>query len=211
MTVITTTTVPTTPITKRFAVAVFIVLCSILVISGCSDKSDDRQSAPATQDQDTTTTPAPNAQTEEQATAEPEQPPATTSPETGTEQEATQTAGTEPAPAVAEPATTPPAETQTTAAGTADQGDMLALARKSGCLACHSVDKKIVGPAWKDVSKRYAGKADIRSQLIEKVSKGGRGNWTEVVGNVAMPPYHPRVSKENISKLVDFVLSLAKS
>jgi cytochrome c len=73
------------------------------------------------------------------------------------------------------------------------------------------VDKKIVGPAWKDVSKRYAGKADIRSQLIEKVSKGGRGNWTEVVGNVAMPPYHPRVSKENIGKLVDFVLSLAKS
>jgi cytochrome c len=122
-----------------------------------------------------------------------------------------ETAKTESTPAETEPATTPSAETQQTAASAGDHGDMLALARKSGCLACHSVDKKIVGPAWKDVSKRYAGKADIRSQLIEKISKGGRGNWTEVVGNVAMPPYYPRVTKENIGKLVDFVLSLAKS
>ena len=92
--------------------------------------------------------------------------------------------------------------------GATDHSEMLALARKSGCLACHSVEKKVVGPAWKDVAKRYAGNAGARSQLIEKVSKGGRGNWTEVVGQVAMPPYHPRVTKENIGKLVDFVLSL---
>lgn len=105
------------------------------------------------------------------------------------------------------PATT---AAQTTAANdTPAHADALALARKSGCLACHAVDKKVVGPAWQDVAKRYAGNADARDQLIEKVSKGGKGNWTEVVGTAAMPPYHPRVSKENIERLVDFVLSLA--
>jgi len=85
---------------------------------------------------------------------------------------------------------------------------MLNLARKSGCLACHNVDKKIVGPAWKDVAARYKNKADARAVLTEKVSEGGRGSWTDVVGNVAMPPYFPRVSKENIESLVDFILSL---
>lgn len=89
------------------------------------------------------------------------------------------------------------------------QTESLALARKSGCLACHAIDKKVVGPPWRDVARRYAGNPDARAQLIEKVSKGGKGNWTDVVGNVAMPPYFPRVSKDNIEKLVDFVLSLS--
>jgi len=84
----------------------------------------------------------------------------------------------------------------------------LELAKKSGCLACHSVDKKIVGPAWKDVSAKYKGDAGAKARLIEKVKKGGKGNWTQVTGGVAMPPYSPRVSDENIEKLVTFVLSL---
>jgi len=85
---------------------------------------------------------------------------------------------------------------------------MLSLARRSGCLACHSVDKKVVGPAWKEVAKRYRDSSEARDRLIEKVSNGGRGNWSEIVGNVAMPPYFPRVTKEDISRLVDFILSL---
>jgi cytochrome c len=88
--------------------------------------------------------------------------------------------------------------------------ESLALAKASGCLACHAVDKKAVGPAWKDVAKRYAEDPGAKAKLIVKVAKGGRGNWTEVVGNVAMPPYSPRVSAENIEALVDFVLSLDK-
>ncbi|MFQ5470663.1 MAG: c-type cytochrome [Gammaproteobacteria bacterium] len=86
----------------------------------------------------------------------------------------------------------------------------LALAKASGCLACHSVEKKIVGPAWKDVSARYKGDAGARDALIAKVKKGGKGNWTDVTGGVPMPPNSPRVSDENIAKLVDFVLGLAK-
>ena len=84
----------------------------------------------------------------------------------------------------------------------------LDLAKKSGCLACHSVEKKIVGPAWKDVGAKYKGDAAARAALINKVKKGGKGNWTAVTGGAPMPPYSPRVSDENIEKLVDFVLSL---
>lgn len=94
--------------------------------------------------------------------------------------------------------------------GNSEHAEALTLARKSGCLACHAVDKKVVGPAWRDVAKRYKDVTDAKSRLITKVSKGGRGNWTEVVGPAAMPPYSPRVSDENIAKLVDFVLSLEK-
>lgn len=84
----------------------------------------------------------------------------------------------------------------------------MTLARKSGCLACHSVEKKVVGPAWREVSKRYKGDPSARDALIAKVKKGGKGNWTELTGGVPMPPYSPRVSDENIGKLVDFVLAL---
>ena len=80
----------------------------------------------------------------------------------------------------------------------------LDLAKKSGCLACHSVEKKIVGPAWKDVAKKYKGDAGAKAALVGKVKKGGKGTW----GPAPMPPYSPRVSDANIGKLVDFVLGL---
>lgn len=84
----------------------------------------------------------------------------------------------------------------------------LELAKKSGCLACHSVEKKVVGPAWKDVAAKYKGDAGARDRLIAKVKKGGKGNWTSVTGGVPMPPYSPRVADADIEKLVDFVLGL---
>ena len=92
---------------------------------------------------------------------------------------------------------------------TAARPDALVLAQQSGCLACHNVEKKVVGPAWKDVSARYKNYAQARVRLIAKVKAGGKGNWTEVTGGLAMPPYSPRVSDQNIETLVDFVLSLA--
>ena len=84
----------------------------------------------------------------------------------------------------------------------------LDLAKKSGCLACHSVDKKVVGPGWKVVAAKYKGDAGAKATLIEKVKKGGKGNWTKVTDNAPMPPYSPRVKDADIEKLVDFVLSL---
>jgi len=85
----------------------------------------------------------------------------------------------------------------------------LELAKKSGCLACHSVEKKVVGPAWQDVSNKYKGDAGAKANLVAKVKAGGKGNWTEVTGGVPMPPYSPRVPDADIETLIDFVLSLA--
>lgn len=86
----------------------------------------------------------------------------------------------------------------------------LALAQKSGCLNCHAVDHKVIGPPWQEVSKRYAGDEGARSRLIKKVHTGGGGNWTEVTGGVIMPAYGGRVADKDIETLVDFVLSLAQ-
>ncbi len=80
----------------------------------------------------------------------------------------------------------------------------LALAKKSGCMACHSVDKRIVGPSWLDVAAKYKGDADARAKLAVKIKKGGTGVW----GSAPMPPYSPRVSDANIEKLVDFIMTL---
>jgi len=86
--------------------------------------------------------------------------------------------------------------------------DVMDLAKKSGCLACHAVDKKVVGPAWNDIGARYKGDASSRDMLINKVKTGGKGNWTEVTKGVPMPPYSPRVKDEDIATLVDYILSL---
>ena len=77
-----------------------------------------------------------------------------------------------------------------------------ALLKKHNCVACHQIDKKVVGPAYKDVAKKYKGQKDIAVKLAEKVKKGGQGAW----GPVPMPP-NPQVSDADIKKMVEFVLS----
>jgi len=76
-----------------------------------------------------------------------------------------------------------------------------ALAQKSGCLACHAVDKQIVGPAYRDVANKYRGDKDAESKLVEKVLKGSTGVW----GTVPMPP-NP-VSEADAHALVKWALS----
>ena len=53
----------------------------------------------------------------------------------------------------------------------------LDLAKQKNCMSCHSVDNKLVGPAYRDVAKRYAGQKDAEDKLVQKVLKGGNGNW----------------------------------
>lgn len=81
----------------------------------------------------------------------------------------------------------------------------LDLAKNSGCLTCHAVDKKLLGPAWNDVSEKYKGDADAHQVLVNSIKKGSRGKW----GAVAMPP-QTRVSDENLDKLAEFILGLKK-
>jgi len=118
-------------------------------------------------------------------------------------------------------------------AGSVMAEDMPALAKKSGCTACHTIEKKLVGPAWRDVSKAYNkvgatgtavnpeyqttqkvaailkehGKATPEAWLEEKVAKGGKGDWFT---GTAMIPNAPRVSAADIKTLVDFILGLEK-
>jgi cytochrome c len=77
------------------------------------------------------------------------------------------------------------------------------LAKKSGCTACHAVDKKIVGPAYKEVAAKYRNDKTAEAKLIDKVKKGGVGVW----GQVPMPP-NGHVKDEDIKTLVKWVLSL---
>jgi cytochrome c len=119
-------------------------------------------------------------------------------------------------------------------AGSAMATDMPDLAKKSGCTACHTIEKKLVGPAWRDVAKAYnkvgatgtavdaaAYKttmkvADILKEhgaksneewLREKVAKGGKGDWFTTT---AMTPNSPKVSDADIKTLVEFILGLEK-
>lgn len=79
------------------------------------------------------------------------------------------------------------------------------LAKKSNCQACHAVDKKLVGPSYQDIAKKYAGQKDAEAKLIEKVKKGGKGVW----GQVPMPP-NANVKDADIATLVKWVLAGAK-
>ena len=78
------------------------------------------------------------------------------------------------------------------------------LAQKNSCTACHAVDKKIVGPAFKEVAAKYRTDKGAEAKLVEKVKKGGQGVW----GQVPMPPNSPMVKDEDIKTLVKWVLSL---
>jgi len=85
-------------------------------------------------------------------------------------------------------------------AGTASANEE--LAKKSACTACHAIDKKLVGPAYKDVAAKYKGQKDAEAKLIDKVKKGGQGVW----GPVPMPP-NAGVKDEDIKTLVKWVLA----
>jgi cytochrome c len=100
------------------------------------------------------------------------------------------------APAVAQEAATEPTDLEAAA---------LALVAQHGCFTCHAIDKKVIGPAWKDVADKYRDDPGAEARLVSKVSKGGKGVW----GNeMVMPPFGPYVDPADIRTLVRFVLSL---
>jgi cytochrome c len=77
-----------------------------------------------------------------------------------------------------------------------------ALAKKHNCMACHQVDKKVVGPSFKDIAGKYANDKQAEAKLFEKVKKGGVGVW----GQVPMPP-NAAVPDADVKTLVKWVLS----
>lgn len=79
-----------------------------------------------------------------------------------------------------------------------------ALAQKSGCLACHSVSQKVLGPSYKDIAAKYKGDKSAEAKLIDKVKKGGSGVW----GPIPMPANSPQVKDEDIKTIVQWILKM---
>ncbi len=77
------------------------------------------------------------------------------------------------------------------------------LLKKHACTACHAVDKKLVGPGYKEVAAKYKGQKDVAAKLAEKVKKGGQGAW----GPIPMPP-NPNVSDADVNAMIKFILAL---
>ena len=80
------------------------------------------------------------------------------------------------------------------------------LAKEKNCLACHAIDSKLVGPAYKEVAAKYKGDKSAEDKLAQKVMKGGSGVW----GQIPMPA-NPQVSAAEAKTLVKWVLSLKES
>mgnify|MGYP000134318411 CR=1 FL=1 len=90
----------------------------------------------------------------------------------------------------------------TVASGSA-LADPAAAAQKAGCMACHSMDKKLVGPSFKDIAAKYKGQADAVAVLSAKVRTGGTGNW----GQIPMTPNGPdKISDDDLKSVVAAIL-----
>ena len=76
------------------------------------------------------------------------------------------------------------------------------LAMKSGCMTCHGVDKKLIGPAFKDVAAKYRGNKAAEADLFKKVHEGSKGVW----GDIPMPP-NKHVKEDDIRTIIKWVLS----
>jgi cytochrome c len=77
-----------------------------------------------------------------------------------------------------------------------------ALVKAKGCTACHANDKKVIGPAYKEVAKKYKGDAKATAMLAEKIIKGGQGVW----GPIPMPPN--KVTDDEAKKMVAYILAM---
>lgn len=86
---------------------------------------------------------------------------------------------------------------------TAQAGPAEDAMTKAGCMACHAKDKKLVGPAFKDVAAKYKGQGDAVAKLTEKVRKGGAGNW----GPIPMSPNGPdKISDADLKMVIESIL-----
>ncbi|MBR0568814.1 c-type cytochrome [Azoarcus sp. L1K30] len=83
----------------------------------------------------------------------------------------------------------------------------LDIVKKARCVACHAVDKKLVGPAYRDVAAKYQGQAGAASMLFDKVRQGGSGVW----GAIPMTPNdESKISDDNLKAAIEWILAGAK-
>jgi cytochrome c len=82
--------------------------------------------------------------------------------------------------------------------------EKIELAKKSNCFSCHAMEKKMIGPSFKDMAARYRGDPGAEERLVTKVAKGSSGAW----GSIPMPANSPPVTEADIRAMVKFILSL---
>jgi len=82
-----------------------------------------------------------------------------------------------------------------------------ALARNAGCLDCHAADTDVAAPTFDQIAERYAGEADARARLIDRVKNGGKGSWSALALGAPMPGYSMRLDDAQIAQLVDWLLN----
>ncbi len=92
------------------------------------------------------------------------------------------------------------AEAPTASEGSAKGEELIA---KNGCLTCHKVDSKLIGPSYQEVAAKYQATDANIDMLADKIIQGGSGNW----GDIPMTP-HPTVSKDDAKEMVKYVLAL---
>ena len=88
-------------------------------------------------------------------------------------------------------------------AGAADAAQAEALAKKYNCMQCHTAEKKVLGPSYKDVAKKYKGNKDARALLVKNVKAGSKGIW----GPIPMPA-NDKLSDVEAATLVEWILSM---
>ena len=83
-----------------------------------------------------------------------------------------------------------------------DQSTFTPLMQANGCASCHSLNEKVVGPAFQSVAQKYAGDQDAAASLIQSIQNGSRGKW----GRIPMPS-HPNLTQDELKELANWVLS----
>ena len=82
-----------------------------------------------------------------------------------------------------------------------DDATALRVLESNHCISCHQPERKVVGPAFRDIGRRHAGQPDAGKQLAESILRGGNGNW----GPVPMPP-QPHVNDHDLKIIIDWIL-----
>jgi cytochrome c len=80
------------------------------------------------------------------------------------------------------------------------------LAEKNGCMGCHLMDRKTVGPSIRQIAERYAAQPDASAMLYEKVKNGGGGPWHGTWGSIPMPPHGDSIQPDTMKTIVDWML-----
>ncbi|MHB1286764.1 MAG: c-type cytochrome [Leptospirales bacterium] len=88
----------------------------------------------------------------------------------------------------------------------ANAPDVKSLIQQNGCMSCHLLSHKLVGPSYEQIAQRYDGKAGAQSMLAKKIITGGNGHWNDLTGGMAMPP-HPDMTSVEANAIAAWVLS----